>query len=288
MPIFSKIVAGILLFFLFSFNTMFYTVDQREFAIVFQFGEAVKVRQEAGLYLKIPFIQNVEFYDNRILNVLASAKELTASDGKRVIVDSYAFFKIVDPVKFYATVQNYAGINLRLNRILESSMRKIIGKVPLSSLLSSSRSLLMHQIWEMLNNETISFGVEVVDVRIIRADLPKENSAAIYKRMQTEREREAKKIRAEGLEESAKIRSSADKERTIILSEAYKSQQIIEGEGDASAISIYNKAYGQDPEFFSFLKSIEAYDFAFKEDNTTFVLPTNSSFFNYLGLESKK
>ena len=199
-----------------------FAVDQRQFAVIFQFGEAVRVIDKAGLNIKIPFIQNVEFFDKRILHVEAEAKELTASDGKRFIVDAFAKFRINNPVMFYKTVYNYQGVRIRLNKNLESSMRKVIGRVPLTTLLTEERSNVMLSILNQVNEEAKNFGIDVIDVRILRADLPKENSAAIYRRMQTAREKEAKQIRAEGQEEAARIRSKADKESKILLAEAYK------------------------------------------------------------------
>lgn len=236
-----------------------FTVDQRHSAVVFQFGEAVRTIESPGLNIKIPFIQNVELFDKRILNVEAEAKELTASDGKRVIVDAFAKFRIVDPVMFYKTVHNYQGVKIRLNKNLESSMRKVIGRLPLTSLLTNERSGIMSNILNQVNQEARNFGLDVIDVRILRADLPKENSAAIYRRMQTAREKEATQIRAEGQEEGARIRSKADKESKILLAEAYMQSQIIKGEGDRESAKIHNLAYSVDPEFYKFYRSLEVY-----------------------------
>jgi membrane protease subunit HflC len=261
-----------------------FTVDQRQFAVIFQFGEAVRVIDQAGLNIKIPFIQNVEFFDKRILHVEAEAKELTASDGKRFIVDAFAKFRISDPVMFYKTVYNYQGVRIRLNKNLESSMRKVIGRVPLTTLLTEERSKVMLSILNQVNEEAKNFGIDVIDVRILRADLPKENSAAIYRRMQTAREKEAKQIRAEGQEEAARIRSKADKESKILLAEAYKEAQIIKGDGDAKAAKIQNQAYSVDPEFYKFYKSLAVYKSALKKEDTSFVLSPEAIFFQYLNL----
>jgi len=168
-------------------------VNQVQHGVLFQFGEAVKVDRDPGLKFKIPFIQKIEYFDKRILSVEAEAKELTASDGKRVIVDAFARFQIIDPVKFYKTVHDYYGFRLRLNKILESSMRKVIGRVSLSSLLTKARNDAMAEIKSLVNEESDLFGVVVIDVRILRADLPKENGAAIYSRMQTDREKKQSK-----------------------------------------------------------------------------------------------
>ncbi|MDP4709365.1 MAG: protease modulator HflC [Rickettsiaceae bacterium] len=259
-----------------------FTVDQRETGIVFQFGEAVRMVEKPGLNIKIPLIQNVQFLDKRILNVSAEEKELTASDEKRVIVDAFAKYKIINTLKFVQTVHNYAGANLRLNKTLESAMRTIIGKYPLSTLLTDQRANLMYQIRDLVSAETKAFGIELIDVRILKADLPKENSQAIYSRMQTEREKEAKQIRAEGAEESARIRAKADKKNKVILADAYMESQTIKGLGDNESAKIYNAAYSKDPEFYKFYRSLLAYKTSLAQENTQFVLSPNSEFFKYL------
>lgn len=276
------IIAGFVLLMIASGT--FFQVDQRQRAIVFQFGEAVQVFDEPGLHMKVPIIQNVEYFDKRILTVYAEAKELTASDGKRVIVDAFAKFRITDPVTFYKTVNNYQGAKIRINRMLESSMRKVIGRIDLSTILSTERSSVMTDIRDDVNDEAKSFGLDVVDVRILRADLPKENSAAIYSRMQTEREKEAKQIRAEGHEEAARIRSRADKESKILLAEAYKQAQVTKGEGDASAAKIYNNVYAKDPEFYKFYKSLNTYREILSKENTSYVISPNSDLLQFLHL----
>lgn len=277
------IISGIVVILLILTSSLF-TLDQRQIAVVFQFGEAMRVVEQPGLKLKIPFIQDVEFFDKRILNVDAEAKELTAADGKRIIVDAFAKFIIKDPVMFYKTVHNYQGIRIRLNKILESSMRKAIGKVALTTLLTGERSNVMFHIANQVSDEAKNFGIDVIDVRILRADLPKENSAAIYRRMQTEREKEAKQIRAEGQEEAARIRSRADKESQILLAEAYESSEILKGEGDAQAAKIFNAAYSDDPEFYKFYRSLAVYKNTMKNENTTLILSPSSDFFKYLNL----
>jgi membrane protease subunit HflC len=273
---------GVILLILFSGSI--FTVDQRQYAIIFQFGEAVRVINKPGLKIKIPLVQNVEYFDKRILNVDADAKEVTASDEKRIMVNAFARYKITDPVKFYKTVYNYNGMKIRLNRILESSMRRVIGRVPLITLLSVERSNIMLEIRELVNDEATNFGVEVIDVRILRADLPKENSNAIYQRMATDREKEAKQIRAEGQEESARIKSQADREKKVLIAEAYKKSQILRGEGDAEATKIYNEAYARDPEFYSFYKSLETYKATLKKEDTSFILSPDSELLKFLRL----
>ncbi|ABV74513.1 Membrane protease subunits [Rickettsia akari str. Hartford] len=273
------IVFGMILIF-----SSLFSVDQRQSAVVFQFGEAVRTIENPGLNIKIPFIQNVEFFDKRLLDVEVEAKELTAADGKRVIVDAYAKFQINNPVMFYKTVHDYQGVKIRLTRNLESSMRKVIGKISLSSLLSRERSNVMLNILNQVDGEAKSFGIDVVDVRILRADLPKENSAAIYRRMQTAREKEATQIRAEGQEESVRIRSKADKESKIILAKAYRDAQIIKGDGDEKAAKIYNSAYSVDPEFYKFYRSLLVYKNSLKKEDTNFVISPDAEVLKYLNL----
>jgi membrane protease subunit HflC len=277
------LIAGVLAL-LILLGGSFFTIDQRQYAIVFQFGEAMRVLDKPGLNIKVPFIQNVEYFDRRILSVDAEAKEVTASDGKRVIVDAFAKFKITDPVMFYKTVYNYEGLRLRVNKIMESSMRKVIGRVPLTTLLSSQRNSVMVEIRDLVNKAAKDFGIDVIDVRILRADLPKENSAAIYGRMQTEREKEAKQIRAEGQEEGARIRAKADKEAKILLAEAYMQAQVLKGEGDGEASKIYNESYSKDSEFYRLYKSLATYRQTLKKEDTTFVLSPSSEFLKFLNI----
>lgn len=262
-----------------------FTVDQRKNAIVFQFGEAVRQIKEPGLYTKIPFIQNVAYFDKRVLHIDAEAKELTASDGKRIIVDAFAKFKITDPITYYKTVQSLYGASLRLNKILESQMRKVIGRETLTKLLSSERRDIMREVRDNVRSDAKDFGIEVIDVRILRADLPRENSAAIFTRMQTEREKEARMIRAEGKEEAARIISRADKESKIIIAEAYRQAEIIKGEGDAKSAKIFNDAFGSDPEFYSFMKHLQTYETTLTNNGTKFVISPKSNFMKYLRIE---
>ncbi|MFY9590161.1 protease modulator HflC [Rickettsia endosymbiont of Halotydeus destructor] len=273
------IICGLILIF-----SSLFSVDQRQLAVVFQFGEAMRTIEKPGLHVKIPFIQNVEFFDKRILDVEVEAKELTAADGKRVIVDAYAKFRINNPVMFYKTVHNYQGVKIRLTRNLESSMRKVIGKVSLSNLLTTERTNVMFNILNQVNEEARNFGIDVIDVRILRADLPKENSAAIYRRMQTAREKEATQIRAEGQEEGVRIRSKADKESKILLATAYRDSQIIKGKGDEEAAKIYNAAYSIDSEFYKFYKSLIVYKNSLKKEDTVFVVSPDAELLKYLNL----
>lgn len=275
------IIIGLVVVILTAYGT-FFTVDQRKFAVVFQFGEAVKVINEPGLNVRMPLVQNVEYFDKRILNIDVEAKEVTASDEKRLIVDAFAKFKIVDPVKFYRTVYNISGLNIRLNKIVESSMRKVIGKVPLTALISDQRYDVMQKIYNMVNETSLDYGINVVDVRILRTDLPKENSNAIYSRMQTEREKEARQIRAEGEEAANIIKATADKESQIIIANAYKDAQIMKGEGDQKSSQIYSKAYSRDADFYKFYRSLKAYKNSLDKSDTSYILSPNSEFMKYL------
>ena len=259
-----------------------FTVNQKEIGVVFQFGEAVRIVEEPGLNIKLPFIQNIQFLDKRILNISAEEKELTASDEKRLIVDSFAKYKITEPVMFIKTVHDYSGANLRLNKILESAMRTVIGRYPLNTLLTEQRTNVMEQIRDLVHKEAALFGIKIIDVRILKSDLPPENADGIYQRMKTERYKEAKQIRAEGAEESARIKARADKESKIILAEAYMNAQKTKGDGDAEAARLYNLAYSKDPEFYRFYRSLVAYKISLGKENTQFILSPKSEFFKYL------
>lgn len=261
-----------------------YIVDQTEQAILLQFGEPVDIVKEPGLHFKRPyFLQGVVKLDKRILDLDADPRELIAADQKRLIIDAFAKFKITDPLKFYQTVRNEFGIRSRLNTVLDSRLREVIGNVPLNALLTGKRSDIMKKIKDNVNEEMKSFGIDVVDVRIMRADLPEENSKAIFQRMQTEREREAKEFRAQGAEEAQRITSKADKERTIILAEAEKKAQILRGEGDGEATKIFAGAFGQDINFFNFYRSLQAYRQTLNKDSTSMVLSPDSEFLKFFG-----
>jgi membrane protease subunit HflC len=276
----NKLYLIILLSGLLIINLLF-IVSQHQQALVFQFGEVVRVIKSPGLKLKVPFIQKIIYFDNRILNITADDKEITAKDQKRIRVNTFAKYKIVEPLKFYKTVRDEAGVRTRLNTIIESSLRQVLGEEPLSALLTSERALIMRKIQQLANTQATDFGVDVIDVRIVRADLPKENSEAIFKRMQTDREKEAKEIRAEGAEEALRIKSRADKDAKILLAEAQKKAQIIRGEGDGISSKIFADAFNRDPEFYNFYRSMQAYQQALNKNDTTFVLSPESKFFKY-------
>ena len=260
-----------------------FTVKEINQAIVLQFGNPKKVITQAGLQWKIPFVQNVVFLDRRILSLDPAPEEVIASDQKRLIVDAYSRFKIVDPLKFYISVGNEMVARSRLATIINSRIRNVLGKQSLATLLSEERGRQMAIIQEGVNEEAKKFGIEIIDVRIKRADLPQANSEAIYKRMQTEREREAKEFRARGAEMAVTITSTADKEVTVILANADKQSEIMKGEGDGIRNKIFADAFGQDPEFFSFYRAMQAYEKALIGGETTMILSPDSDFFKYFG-----
>ena len=261
----------------------FFTVKEINQAIVLQFGNPKRVLAEPGLKVKIPFIQNVVFLDRRILSLDPQPEEVIASDQKRLIVDAYSRFKIVDPLKFYISVGNEMVARSRLATIINSRLRSVLGKHSLATLLSEERSKQMAIIQEGVNVEAEKFGITIIDIRIKRADLPQANSEAIYKRMQTEREREAKQFRARGAEMAVTITSTADKEVTVILANANKQSEIMKGEGDGIRNKIFADAFGQDPEFFSFYRAMQAYETALIGGETSLILSPDSDFFKFFG-----
>ena len=252
-------------------------------AIVLQFGDPKRILMKPGLNFKVPFIQNVVFLDKRILNLDAPPAEVIASDQKRLIVDAFARFKIVVPLKFYISVGNERVARSRLSTIINSRIRSVLGTQRLQTLLSEERTKQMALIQDGVNNEAAKFGIEIVDVRIKRADLPPANSDAIYRRMQTEREREAKEFRAKGAEMAITITSTADKEVTVILADAEKQSQILKGEGDGQRNKIFADAFGQDPEFFAFYRAMQAYETALIGGETSLILSPDSEFFKFFG-----
>ena len=252
-------------------------------AIVLQFGDPKKIITKPGLNFKLPFIQNVVFLDKRILNLDAPPEEVIASDQKRLIVDAFARIQIVDPLKFYISVGNERVARSRLSTIINSRIRSVLGTQRLQTLLSEDRTKQMALIQEGVNNEAEKFGIKIVDVRIKRADLPQANSNAIFARMQTEREREAKEFRAKGAEMAVTITSTADKEVTVILANAEKKSEIMKGEGDGQRNKIFAQAFGQDPQFFAFYRAMQAYERALIGGETSLILSPDSEFFKFFG-----
>jgi len=260
-----------------------FTVDQTETALVLQFGRPVRVVDRPGLEAKIPFAQNVVYFDKRLLDVEPPPEEVIAQDQKRLVVDTYTRYRIVNPLLFFQTVGGEEGVRARLTSMVSSSLRQVIGKVPLSALLSVQRAAIMQQIRDEVRNAAKPFGIEVVDTRIRRADLPQQNSEAIYARMNSERQQQAALYRAEGAQAAQTVRANADRDVTVIVANAQREAQELRGQGDASATAIYAKAYGQDKQFFAFYRSLQAYRDALQGHDTSFVLSPDSSFFRFFG-----
>ena len=273
-------IIGVLAFI--SYTTMF-TVNEIQQGIILQFGDPKRVIQKAGLNFKIPFVQNVVLLDKRILNLDAPSEEIIASDQKRLIVDAFARFKIKDPLKFYISVGNERVARSRLSTIINSRIRGVLGNEELATLVSKERGRLMDKITQDVNAEASKLGIEIIDVRIKRADLPQQNSEAVYRRMQTERLREAKEFRAEGAEIAQTVRSTADKEVTIILAEANKKSEILKGEGDGKRNKIFADAFGKDLNFFSFYRAMQSYEKSLIGGETSLILSPDSEFFRFFG-----
>ncbi len=265
-----------------------YIVYQPEQAIVLQFGEPVRWVKEPGLKFKIPMIQNVVFYDTRLLNLDPPAQEVVLNDKKRLDVDSFTRYQIVDPLKFYQTVKTETQARSKLEEIVNSSVRKVLGRVTLTELLSQQRTQIMADISKNVKKDAEAIGVSVADVRIRRADLPIEVMQAINERMKTERQRDAKEFRAKGQQQAQNIRATADKEAAIIVAEAEKQSQILRGEGDKESVAIWNKTVGQDVEFYEFYRSLEAYRKSLGDSETSLVLSPDSQFFKYFNTTLRK
>lgn len=273
------IVIALVALVLITVTQSLYTVQQFEQAIVLQFGEPVRVVKEPGLKIKTPFIQNVIYYDTRLLNLDPPAQEIVLGDKKRLDVDSFTRYQIVDPLKFFKTVRTEYQAQSKLEEIVNSSVRNVLGRITLKELLSEKRSQIMADISSAVKKDASQIGVQVAEVRIRRADLPMEVLQAINDRMKAERERDAKEARAEGQQAAQQIRAKADKESTIIVAEAEKKAQIIKGEGDKAATQIWNEAAGTDAEFYAFYRSLEAYRKAMP--SSKLVLSPDTKFFDY-------
>ncbi|MBZ0325223.1 MAG: protease modulator HflC [Alphaproteobacteria bacterium] len=262
-------------------SSALFTVKQADQAIVLQFGDPIRVIRDPGLHVKVPFVQNVVYYDKRVLEFDAPAESILGADQKRLIVDSFIRYRIADPLRFLQTVATEVSARARLSTFISGSSRRVFGNVTLSTVLSDERAELMREIRSYLTAQATPLGIEIVDVRLRRVDLPEENSQAIYARMQSERERVAREARARGAEIGQRIRSRADRERTVILAEAQKESEILRGQGDALAVKIYADAYGKGREFFDFYRSLSAYRSALSNKDTTLVLSPESEFFRY-------
>lgn len=272
-------VGGLILFGIFS---SFFTVNQTQQALVLQFGEPKRIIQDPGLAFKLPFIQDAIFYESRVLSLIPQdAEEVILADQKRIQIDAYARYRIEDPLLFFQTVRNELGARARLESIIDSSVRRVLGSETLASILTGERENINGSIRDEVNASVDSLGIEIIDVRLRRADYPESTSQNIFNRMKSEREREAKEFRATGDEEAQKIRADAEKTRTVIVAEAKREAQEVRGQGDSNAIRIYANSFGQDPEFFSFYRSMEAYRKSIGESGTSMVLSPNSSFFRY-------
>jgi membrane protease subunit HflC len=263
-------------------STLF-TVHQTQQVLITQFGQPIRVIREPGLHAKIPFIQTVIAFDRRLLDFDAPGEEVILGDQRRLIVDSFTRYSIVDPLVFYQTVgATEGGIRARLNTIVSSSLRRVLGNEPLLSVLSTDRSRIMGEIQRQVNAEARQFGIQVVDVRIRRADLPEENTNAILQRMQSERERVAREARAEGAEVAQRVRAGAERERTVLLAEAQAQADVLRGQGEQEAIRIVAEAFSRDVEFFQFWRSMQAYREAFADGNARMVMTPDSEFFRFL------
>jgi membrane protease subunit HflC len=283
MPSFRLAAIVVLLAAAFVLYSSAFTVNQTQQALVLQFGDPKRTIQEPGLAFKLPFIQDVTYYEKRVLSLIPQdAQEVILSDQKRLMVDAYARYKITDPLLFYQTVRNENGARGRLEAIIDSSVRRALGNETLGSILTGQRNDITRSIGDEVNQSVVSLGIEIIDVRLRRADYPEATSQNIFNRMKSERTREAKEFRATGEEEAQKIRSAAEKTRTVIISEAQQIAQETRGGGDSEAIRIYANSFGQDAEFFAFYRSMEAYRKSFGESDTSMVLSPNSSFFRFL------
>lgn len=263
-------------------SSTFFTVHQTQQVLITQFGQPIRVINQPGLQVKIPFIQSVIAFDRRLLDYDAPGEEVILGDQRRLIVDSFTRYRITDPLLFFQTAgATEAGIRARLNSIVQSSLRRVLGNEPLLSVLSTDRTRIMGEIRRQVNEEARRFGIEVTDVRIRRADLPDENTQAILNRMQSERERVAREARAEGAEVAAQVRARADRERTVLLAEAQAQADILRGQGEQDAIRIFADAFQRDPQFFQFWRTMQAYREAFGEGETRLLLSPESEFFRF-------
>jgi modulator of FtsH protease HflC len=259
----------------------FYIVQQQEQAIVLQFGRPVRVVTEPGLYFKTPFVQTVETLDKRILELDTAPQEVTASDQKRLVVDAFTRYRITDPLKYYQSIRTDQRLRVTLGPVVESALRRALGSVTLVDVVRDKRQELMGQIAKQVNDEAKDFGIEIVDVRIKRAELPVETSRSVYARMTAERQREAQEFRAQGTAEANRIRAEADRQALIIRATAQQKADELRGEGDAERNRIFADAYKQNPEFFAFYRSMQAYEQGFKPGDTRLLLSPDSEFFRY-------
>jgi modulator of FtsH protease HflC len=258
-----------------------FTVYQTQQALVVRLGKVVRVVNEPGLHVKVPFVDNVIAIDKRILDLEAPAQEVIASDQKRLVVDAFARYRIHDPLRFYQTLGSKAAADSQLNILLNSALRRVLGEATFIQVVRDQRAELMSRIRELINSEAANYGIQVVDARIRRADLPEQNSQAVYQRMQTARQREAAEYRAQGLQQGQEIRSKADREVTVLVAEATSKAEQIRGAGDAKRNQIFADAFNKDPDFFAFYRSMQAYEKGMKPNDTRMLLKPDSNFFRY-------
>jgi len=270
-----------------AYSSMFSVYQTRQ-ALVVRLGQPIRVISEGGLHFKIPFIDNVIYVDKRILDLENPAQEVIASDQKRLVVDAFARYQIDDPLRFYQAVGTIQGANSQLSQLLNSALRRVLGESSFQALVRDDRSALMGRIREQLDREAERYGINVVDVRIRRADLPEQNSQAVYQRMQTERQREAAEFRAQGSQRSQEIRSRADRDVTVLIADATSKAEQIRGEGDATRNRIFAEAFNRDADFFSFYRSMQAYEAGLRHSDTRMVLKPDSDFFRYFADPSGK
>ena len=278
----KKLIIGILIIVIIAaaLATSLFTVDETEQAIVTQLGKFVREVKEPGLHFKIPLIQKEHKFEARVMEYDAAAAKIITDDKKHLVIDNYARWKIIDPLKFYQTVGSEFGAQSRLDDIVFSEMREELARHTLTEIVSVNRQQIMHKVAEQCVQKAADYGIQVIDVRIKRADLPQDVTHSVFDRMKAERQRIAKKYRSEGEEEAVKIKAQTDKEKMILLADSYKEAEKLKGEGDAEALKIYAQAYENDPEFYSFLRTLEAYQRSLGKD-TTIVLPSDSEFFQY-------
>jgi modulator of FtsH protease HflC len=277
-------ILGVLIIFIgIVLNSSLFTVRETQQVLVLQFGEHKRTVRDPGLHFKIPLIQNLKVYDKRILSVDPDAEEMLLSDQKRIFVDAFARYRITDPRRFFQTVNDEAIFNNRFGNILTSTVKEFVAQRNLEDLLSEQRNTIMRDIRDSVASDTEGFGIEVVDIRIGRSELPEAVSQTVYDRMITERARQASQLRAEGAENARRIRAEADRQQVVIVAEAQREAQTLKGEGDATRNAILGESYGKDPDFFEFFRSLEAYKETFAREGTTMVLSPNSDFFKYFG-----
>jgi membrane protease subunit HflC len=261
----------------------FFIVHQNEQALVLEFGKPKREIQQPGLHWKIPVVETVDYFDKRILDLDTKEQEVTASDQKRLKIDAFTRYKIVNPLMFYQTVRDERMVSSRLGPIVDSAIRRVLGSATFQEVVRDRREDLMARIARQVNDEGKDFGIEVVDVRIKRADLPEQNAKSVYDRMRAERQREAQQFRSDGAAEANRLRATADREATVIRAEAQRKGELLRGEGDAERNRIFADAYGRDPEFFGFYRSMQAYEQGLQGSDTRLLLSPDSEFFRYFG-----